>query len=156
MATLVLVQLAAYTGDDRYAAAAEAALRLMAENAATMPLGFAQWLVAFDLYLAPPVEVAIIGDGTPWPRADAAPGDVGARQMREAAGTTPGSLLAVVRSAFRPHVLVAAAPDAAATSVPLLAGRTANRGEAAAYVCRHFTCDAPVTDAGDLGTALAR
>ena len=62
MATLVLVQLAAYTGDDRYAAAAEAALQLMAEDAATMPLGFAQWLVALDLYLAPPVEVAIVGE----------------------------------------------------------------------------------------------
>ena len=62
MATLVLVKLAAYTGDDRYAAAAEAALRAMAETAATMPLGFAQWLVALDLFLAPPVAVAIVGE----------------------------------------------------------------------------------------------
>jgi uncharacterized protein YyaL (SSP411 family) len=145
MATLVLVQLAAYTGDDRYAAAAEAALQLMAENAATMPLGFAQWLVALDLYLAPPIEVAIVG---------------------EAAGATAGagdeaepdehSLLAAVRSAFRPHVIASAAIDAEHTAVPLLAGRRPVDGRAAAYVCQGFSCTAPVTEADALRGALTR
>ncbi len=151
MATLVLVQLAAYTGDDRYAAAAEAALQLMAEDAATMPLGFAQWLVALDLHLAPPVEVAIVGE------------DV-ADRARSAGGDTaePGeqSLLAVVRSAFRPHVVVAAAtvaaePGADHSAVPLLAGRRPVDGRPAAYVCRRFACAAPVTGAADLARALS-
>jgi len=135
MAALVLVQLAAYTGDDRYAAAAEAALQLMAENAATMPLGFAQWLVALDLYLAPPLEVAIVGDDL------AEPGEQ--------------TLLAVVRSAFRPHVVVAAAPGAEDTAVPLLAGRRLVDGRSAAYVCRRFACAAPCTDSVSLREALA-
>ena len=62
MATLVLIQLAAYTGEAKYAGAAELALQLTAENAATMPLAFSHWLVALDLHLAPPVEVAIVGE----------------------------------------------------------------------------------------------
>ena len=143
MATLVLVQLAAYTGDDRYAAAAEAALQLMAEDAATMPLGFAQWLVALDLYLAPPVEVAIVGE------------ESRARSARRSSRR----LLAVVRSAFRPHVVVAAATAAASadaehSAVPLLAGRRPVDGRAAAYVCRRFACAAPCTDAAEPRRAL--
>ena len=140
MATLVLVQLAAYTGDDRYVAAAEAALQLMAENAATMPLGFAQWLVALDLYLAPPLEVAIVGEHLGASSATVERAEPGER-----------SLLAVVRSAFRPHVIVAAsraAPEA--TEVPLLKERRPVDGRPAAYVCRHFACAAPITDREDL------
>ena len=130
-----LVQLAAYTGDDRYAAAAEAALQLMAENAATMPLGFAQWLVALDLYLAPPVEVAIVGEDP------AEPGEQ--------------SLLAVVRSAFRPHVVVAAASRRRARlAVPLLMGRRPVDGRPAAYVCRRFACAASVIAPNELDAAL--
>jgi hypothetical protein len=142
MATLVLVQLAAYTGDDRYAAAAEAALQLMAEDAATMPLGFAQWLVALDLYLAPPVEVAIVGEDLPEPGKQ--------------------SLLAVVRAAFRPHVVVASARVAPAergadhSALPLLAGRRPVDGRPAAYVCRHFACAAPMTDPEGLAATLTR
>ena len=38
---------------------------------------------------------------------------------------------------------------------PLLAGKTARDGRAAAYVCRRGVCDAPVGDAGALEAALA-
>jgi len=136
MATLVLVQLGAYTDDDRYSAAAERALQLMAENAATMPLGFAEWLVALDLFLAPPVEVAIVGE--------------------EPANPGGQSLLAVVRSAFRPHVITAAAADTEDTAVPLLVGRRPVDGRSAAHVCRRFACRAPVADSSALEEALAR
>ncbi len=95
MATLVLVQLAAYTGEDTYAQPAELALQLVAENAATMPLAFAQWLVALDLYLAPPVEVAIVGE--------------------RPAGDEDRAFLDVVSAALRPHVVVAASADAEQT-----------------------------------------
>ena len=44
-------------------------------------------------------------------------------------------------------------PDAPAIP-PLLAGRTAMRGQTTAYVCRHFECAAPVTAAEDLAKQL--
>jgi len=156
MTTLVLVELAAYTGDDRYVAAAESALGAMAENAATMPLGFAQWLVALDLYLAPPVEVAIVGG----PAEILAEG-VGEVATSEGAFGDPSGqhetpLLAVVRAAFRPDVVVAASSSAAISAVPLLTGRRPVDGRPAAYVCRRFACAAPVTDAATLRALLER
>ncbi len=38
--------------------------------------------------------------------------------------------------------------------IPLLAGRTPIDGRPAAYVCRGFVCERPVTDLSDLDTAL--
>jgi uncharacterized protein YyaL (SSP411 family) len=45
-------------------------------------------------------------------------------------------------------------PSAGGHVVPLLAHRTLVGGKAAAYVCHHFTCDAPVTDPAALAAAL--
>ena len=62
MATLVLLRLAALTGEARYRDAAERALRTVTAFVARYPTGFAQWLSAMDLALAPVVELAIVGD----------------------------------------------------------------------------------------------
>ncbi len=58
----------------------------------------------------------------------------------------------VVRSAFRPHLVLAGGePD----GVPLLEGRTAVDGRAAAYVCERFACRAPVTEPEELERLLS-
>ena len=62
MATLVLLRLAAWTGEGRYRDAAERALRTVVSFVDRYPTGFAQWLSAMDLALAPVVEVAIVGE----------------------------------------------------------------------------------------------
>jgi hypothetical protein len=64
----------------------------------------------------------------------------------------------VVRGAFRPHVVVAGSPperSGDAATVPLLEGREPVDGRAAAYVCEHFACKAPVTEPADLEALLA-
>ena len=71
-------------------------------------------------------------------------------------------LLRVVRERFRPRLVLASrqTPGAAASSeepgdgVPLLAGRGLVDGHAAAYVCEHFVCQAPVTTPEELAAAL--
>jgi len=39
--------------------------------------------------------------------------------------------------------------------IPLLEGKTAKDGRAAAYLCQNFSCAAPVTSADQLAAALA-
>jgi uncharacterized protein YyaL (SSP411 family) len=52
-------------------------------------------------------------------------------------------LAAVVRSSFRPHLVLAAGPEGSAQP-PLLAGRTVVNGAPATYVCQNFACELPV------------
>jgi uncharacterized protein len=62
-------------------------------------------------------------------------------------------LIRTVYSTYLPNKIVVlldpASPDAAeiARRVPLLAGKTMVDGKPTAYVCRNYTCQAPVTDA---------
>ena len=52
----------------------------------------------------------------------------------------------VVRDGYRPfEVVTLGAPDAQPLAVPLLKDRGLVDGRAAAYVCRDFTCQAPIT-----------
>jgi uncharacterized protein len=125
-----LLRLAALTGEHGYEQRAVGVLRLFSELAERHPNAFAHLLQALDFQLATVREVALVGD-------DRAP------------------LEAVVRGAFRPHVVVAGDdPHGEDDTVPLLEGRTAVDGRAAAYVCEGFACKAPVTTPADLEALL--
>jgi uncharacterized protein len=122
-----LLRLARLTGEAAYEDRARGVIALLHPIAARHPLGFGHMLGAIDFALADDVpEVAIVGR-------DAAP------------------LVRVVRSEFRPHVVLAGGPTDA---VPLLAGRTPVDGRPAAYVCERFACQAPVTEPGALAALL--
>jgi len=134
MATLVLLRLAAFTGDARYGLAAERALATVTSFLGRYPSGFANWLSAADLAVGGIVELAIVGD----------PGEPATR-----------ALLDVARRQGRRDLVVAVAPDADASTIPLLAGRTRIDGQPAAYVCRQFACRLPVTEPAALAAQLA-
>jgi uncharacterized protein YyaL (SSP411 family) len=125
-----LLRLAALSGEGRYERHALGVLRLLFPVATRHPGGFGHLLRAADFYLAPVKEVAIVG---PSPGA--------------------GELLRVVRGAYRPHLVLAAGET---DGVPLLEGRGPVDGQAAAYVCERFVCQAPVTSPEDLAAALSR
>jgi hypothetical protein len=133
MATLVLLRLAAFTGDNRYRDAAERALAPIVGVAAQHPAGFAQWLTAYQLAHTPIDEVAIVGEP-------------------DAADTK--ALLAVVRDGYRPNLVVAVSVTPDTSAVPLLHDRSAIDGAATAYLCRDFACRRPTTDPGDLVSQL--
>lgn len=124
-----LLRLAALTGEARYEEAALGQLALLHEVAVRHPGAFGHLLQAIDLALAPRREVALAGD----------PEGVAA-------------LAAVVREARRPHLVLAGGPGGGA--VPLLEGRGAVEGRAAAYVCERFACQMPVTEADALRALL--
>jgi uncharacterized protein YyaL (SSP411 family) len=74
---------------------------------------------------------------------------------RGAAGTR--ALLAAARARYLPaRVIGWLDPAAGATDLPLLKGKTLSSGKPAAYVCRNYACDAPVSDPEVLAKALAR
>ena len=86
-------------------------------------LGFAQWLIGLDNALAPFRAVAIVGDP-------------------KAADTS--ALLRVCATGYRPHQVVAVGIES--SEVPLLQGRAQIEGQATAYVCTDWVCQAPVID----------
>jgi hypothetical protein len=126
-ASFGLLRLALVSGEGKYERQALGVLRLLYRLAARHPHAFGHLLRAADFYLAPVREVAIVG-------ADSEP------------------LVRAVRDRFRPHVVLAGGP---VDGVPLLEGRGPVDGLAAAYVCEHFACQAPVTTADELVAALA-
>jgi len=134
MATTVLLKLAGFTNDLRYVDIAHQALAQMQPMMSQYPLGFGQWLQALAYALSKPREIAIIGNC-------------------DSADTQ--ALLHVVRDGYQPFRVVAlGALDAESPSVPLLHDRGQLDGQATAYVCRDFACQAPVTDSGVLQSLL--
>ena len=67
------------------------------------------------------------------------------------------ALLAAARARYLPaRGLAWFDPAAGPSDLPLLKGKTLSAGKPAAYVCRNYACDAPVTDPAALAKALQR
>jgi uncharacterized protein YyaL (SSP411 family) len=134
MAVTALFKLAGFTNNLCYVDVAYQALASVQPMMAQYPLGFGQWLQALAYALSKPREIAIIGDP-------------------EATGTQ--ALLSVVRSEYRPFQVVALGlPDVNLPAVPLLQDRGLVNGQPAAYVCRDFVCQAPLTEPRGLQAQL--
>jgi uncharacterized protein YyaL (SSP411 family) len=129
-----LLRLAALSGERSYEDWASGVLRLFAGAAPRQPDAFAHLLGALDFHLSPTREVALVA---PLDGASTSAGRAGPAESLAA-------LAAVVRSSFRPHLVLAGGSEGARTP-PLMEGRTAIAGGPAAYVCEHFACRAPVT-----------
>jgi uncharacterized protein YyaL (SSP411 family) len=87
-----------------------------------VPRAFSWSLCALDLHLAPPRELAIVGD-------------------------VRSEVARVALAPFQPATVVAVGP---ADDVPLLAGKGLVDGRTAVYVCERFACRAPVTRSDEL------
>ncbi len=135
MMARVLTALAAYTGDERYDKAARDVVKQLAPAMQQYPQAFGEALNAADLLLRGIQEVAIVGDPALEPTR---------------------SLLNVVNTGFRPNVIRALTPvDVEDNQTPpLLDYRAHVGGQPAAYVCEHFMCKRPVTEAAALQNLL--
>jgi len=125
-----LLSYAALTGSSSHRQAAEAALAAAGELAVREPR-FAGWSLAVaEAACAGPLQVAVAGSGQ-----------------------AADDLLAAARDSTSPGLVLAyGAPDA--PGLPLLANRPLVAGEPAAYVCRGFVCDRPVSTVAQLLAAL--
>jgi uncharacterized protein YyaL (SSP411 family) len=125
MLAYVLLRLARIYGDGGLEERALSVLRLLGPLLERAPTAFGWALVALDLHLSPPRELAIVGP----PEAEVA-------------------RAALAR--WEPTAVVAFGP---ADGVPLLAGKTLVGGRPAVYVCERFACRAPAVEPGELAPA---
>jgi uncharacterized protein YyaL (SSP411 family) len=134
MAVTALLKLAGFTNDLHTIDIAHQALARMQPMMSQYPLGFGQWLQVLVYALSKPREIAIVGGPD---------------------STDTEALLKVVRDGYRPFQVVAlGALGAQSPSVPLLQDRGLVEGQAAAYVCRDFACQAPSAKPEELGAQL--
>ncbi|MFM9372122.1 thioredoxin domain-containing protein [Streptomyces sp. Da 82-17] len=127
-----LLSYAAQTGSEPHRTAAERALGVVTALGPRAPRFIGNGLAVAEALLDGPREVAVVGP----------PADPARRALHRAAllSTAPGAVVA------------AGEPDS--SELPLLADRPLVREQSAAYVCRNFTCDAPVTEVEALRARL--
>ena len=129
-----LLSYAALAGSARHREAAEAALGVLPAIAARYPRAAGAGLAVAEAWLAGPAEIAVVGYED----------DERTRVLHQAAllAAPPGAVLALGEGDLE--------------TVPLLVGRRQVGGGPAAYVCREFTCQAPVTTPEQLRELLGR
>ena len=133
-AAMALLRLSVHTGEPEHARRAVKSLGSVREFMDRSPGGFGHWMCALDLHVSGAQEIAVVG-----PRGEAA----------------TESMLATARSGYAPNrVLAWADEEQSPDAPPLLASKGLINGKPAAYVCRNYVCDEPVTDAESLRERL--
>lgn len=135
LAAEALLRLSVLVGNDDYRREAGRIVLTMKEMMPRQPTGFGRLLGVLEGLLIPSQEVAIVGD----------PGQAATQALYQE-----------VRKRYLPHTILAAKRPEEESLLPLLADRTLVDGKAAAYVCEHYACQLPVTDAAALGKLLER
>jgi len=133
-----LLKLAVLLDRTAYREHAEAILRCFSSTASRMPFQSERFLAGADAYCRGFAEIVVVGD----------PADAATR-----------ALLREVQKAYLPNKITARLDPAYAEQLdayPLFRGRTMHDGRPAAYVCRNFVCDAPVTEPAELAALLRR
>ncbi|MYV97600.1 thioredoxin domain-containing protein [Streptomyces sp. SID3343] len=128
-----LLGYAAYLGSPEHRDAAGRALGIVRVLAGRSPRSIGWGLAVAEAWLDGPREIAVVG-----PRDDDA---TWALYLTALMSTAPGAVVAM-------------GDPTDESPMPLLRDRPLVDGRPAAYVCRHFTCDAPVTDPEQLAEQI--
>jgi len=126
-----LVTAGSMTGNSRFLSAAETALGTVSTLMLRVPRSAGWHLAVAEALASGPLQIAVSGTA----------GEERALLAEVARRNAPGG-----------SVVVVGVPD----SAELLSGRPMIDGKPAAYVCRGFVCDRPVTDPDDLTALLTR
>jgi uncharacterized protein len=125
-----LIRLGDICGEKKWLDIAESALHAHYARAMENPFGFSNMLNALDLFLERPTEIVL-------------------------AGADVGPLLRAVSSVYLPNRMIVRADSAPKLISQLVSEKTVLNGVSAAYVCRDFSCEKPVTSTSDLAALLA-
>jgi len=125
-----LLKLSRLTDDNQYAEKGEPALRKLSGLMERYPGGMSSAIFALELHLADNLEIVVVGTS----------------EERE-------KMLEAIYATFLPYRTVAIGTSSNEL-MPLFQGRTAEDGEAKAFVCINSACRQPVTTAEDLRQIL--
>jgi uncharacterized protein len=142
----VHLRLAGLTGNTEHNRRAEQVLAVFQPRTAQAPTGYGELLRGMERLAAGPLEVAVAGD----PREP----DTGTLVAAYRERWRPGAVLAVGEPGGTPEAVEHDTPTAVTHPVPLLHGRARVDARPAAYVCRNFACDRPVTTPDELRALL--
>ncbi len=133
-----LLRLARFTGQAEFEDKAAALSRWAGSSARSRPTGFTALLAGLHWAVGMPREVVVAGE-------------------RGAEDTQ--ALIDVLRDSYTPTTVTLHRPPGDAPEIadlaPFTAPQTPLDGQAAAYVCRDFQCEAPTTDPGDFREQLS-
>jgi uncharacterized protein YyaL (SSP411 family) len=135
LAVELLLRVAEVTGDADMRRRATWVLETLAPAVERYAAAFGHLLGAADVAVHGSVEVALVGSPTE-------------RGFRD--------LAAEVGRHYLPALVLAGGMPDDSAGVGLLADRPMRGGRATAYVCRQYSCEAPVTEPGALGEQLER
>ena len=132
----VLLRLALLTDNERYRNVAAAALRGLGPMLSQYANGMGRWLAALGFHVGQPKEIAIVGDLN---------------------SDATQDLLDEIHLRYLPNRVLAASEHgdpAGSHPLPLLRHKTLIDGQPAAYVCRNYACNLPVTTPAALAPQL--
>jgi uncharacterized protein YyaL (SSP411 family) len=133
LAVDLMVRIAELTGDEELRRGASIVLETATELMMRHGPAFGHLLGVADMVVHGAVEVALIGR-------------VGSPDFE--------GLARAVAAQYVPSLVLAGGSAQSGGEIALLAGREMREGHATAYVCRQFTCDAPVTAPSELAAQL--
>ena len=135
LAAELLLRLADLTGSEDDRRRGTWVLETLGEALQRYPMAFGHALGAAELAVHGATEIALVGSA-------------GASDFE--------ALVRETASHYLPSLILAGGAPGADEGVPLLRDRTTISERATAYVCRHYVCAVPVTDARSLGEQLER
>ena len=135
VAAMNLLRLSALTGEARYRERADGIFELLSGYLTKAPAAVPRLLCALDFAAAPPREVVLSGE----------PGRADFEELAAAVFRSPG---------LNRVLAYADAKESLGDLTPLVAGRGARDGKAAAYFCENFACRRPVSDPAELSGML--
>ncbi|KAB2960104.1 MAG: DUF255 domain-containing protein [Candidatus Methylomirabilis oxygeniifera] len=135
VAASALTRLSFHLNREEWRRAAEQAISAYGQQIARYPHAFAKSLAVVDLLLEGPVELCLIGN----------PAEAGCEALRREVGRH-----------FIPNRIIAHHDPTKGNppELPLLRGKGLVDGRAALYLCRNFTCQAPITDPAQVAELL--
>jgi len=136
VSALNFLRLARLTGRHELEEKAVEIFRAFGTSVQNAPAGHAFMLSAFLYYLAPSEEVIVVSDK---------------------AGSSDEAMLGILKQGFKPFTVslyCSGMHKDLAGIAPFVSGYKPIDGKATAYICRSFTCKAPITDPDEFRKAL--